>query len=195
MMTEEIEDRKRDNWWLLLYAAIAGVGLFLAVIVGKTFDIEVILYTFVGVPLISLLFALALLATSLARKRKPSKVYLLMLPVYWVVSAILFVNHPDLRLWTRWLLHFGALKASVLREPMPTQGELRHVEFDGWGWAGMDTVEYLIYDPTDSLEATVAARSKGRLPGIPCEVPLVRRMEHHWYVAMYYTNAEWNNCA
>jgi hypothetical protein len=193
-MTENKDDRAKNNWWLLLYPAIAGVSLFLAVIIGMAFDIGVILYTFVGVPLVSLLFALVLLAAWFARKRKPGRVYLLMFPVYWVVSAILFMNHSEIRLQTRWILHSRALKASVQNEPVPPQGELRHVEFDVWGWAGMDTVEYLIYDPTDTLGATVAAHSKGRFPGIPCEVPMVRRMEDHWFVAMFYTNSEWSVC-
>jgi hypothetical protein len=193
-MIEDANHQERNNWWLLLYAAIAALGPFLAVIVRETFDIEVILYAFVGVPLISLIFALVLLARWFARKRKPGRVYLLIFPVYWAISAILFLNQNDIRLQTRWLLHSSKLKASVQSEPAPPTGELRHAEFDSWGLAGMGTIEYLIFDPTDSLEAAVATRSDGKFPGIPCKVPMIRRMESHWYVAMYYTNAGWSDC-
>ncbi|HEY1903211.1 MAG TPA: hypothetical protein VGG56_12305 [Terracidiphilus sp.] len=194
-MTNDKDGRKGSSWWLLLYAAITAVCLFLAVIAVEGFDVDAIFYTFVGVPLISLVFGLVLLATSIFRKRKPERVYLLIFPVYWVISAALFMNASEIRLRAQWLLHSHKLKASIQMQPAPNNGELRHAEFDGAGWAGMDTVEYLVFDPTDLLTIPISNHSKGRFPGIPCEVPMIRRMDRSWYVVTYYTNAEWNKCA
>ena len=186
--------RIRANWWFTLYAATAATAIFLAIITLDGFDVSVILYTFVGVPLISLIFALLLLVIALIRKRTPNQAYFLILPVFWAITVLLFINKGDVRLWSRWILHSHELKARLLASPMPSSGELRHIEWDGWGFAGLETVEYLVFDPTDSLARATESHSKGRFPGIPCEVPMVRRMERSWYVVMYYTDTEWSNC-
>ena len=56
----------------------------------------------------------------------------------------------------KWLLYRHGYKAEVLAQPSKN-GELNHIEWDGWGWAGQDTTVYLVFDPTDSLSA--AAKS------------------------------------
>jgi hypothetical protein len=58
-------------------------------------------------------------------------------------------------------------KAEVLAQPSVT-GELKHIEWDGWGCAGQDTTAYLVFDPTDSLSAAAREHRPGKFNGIPC---------------------------
>jgi len=70
-------------------------------------------------------------------------------------------------------------------------GELKHIEWDGWGWGGQDTTVYLVYDPADSLAAAAKGQKPGKFNGIPCEVLRVRRLESYWYTVQFYTNEFW----
>jgi hypothetical protein len=92
----------------------------------------------------------------------------------------------------RWLFQAKRYKTEVLKQPVLEDGMLRHVEWDGWGFAGSDTTEYLVYDPSDSLPHRTT--SPGRFKGIPCEVPDVKRMDTHWYIVLFYTDQAWNYC-
>jgi hypothetical protein len=48
-------------------------------------------------------------------------------------------------------------KRKVLAQPASANGEFRHVEWDGWGWAGQDTTVYLVFDP-------MALHGRGEFP-------------------------------
>lgn len=91
----------------------------------------------------------------------------------------------------RWRIGSRSYKAKVLAQPGSPNGEFRHVEWDGWGWAGQDTTVYLVFDPTDSLSAAAKSHQPGKFDGIPCEVTLVRLLESHWYSVQFYTNEFW----
>jgi hypothetical protein len=93
--------------------------------------------------------------------------------------------------YARWLVWSRSYKAEVLAQPNSANEELKHIEWDGWGWAGMDTTVYLVFDPTESLSQAASNRRPGKYRGIPCEVFLVRRLESHWYTVWFYTNYEW----
>lgn len=107
--------------------------------------------------------------------------------LWWVVIG----HRSAIGTTTKWLLLSRGYKVEVLAQPDSTNGELKHVEWDGWGWAGMDTVVYLVFDPTDSLSPAASSHQPGKYRGIPCEVFLVRRLESHWYTVWFYTNYEW----
>src|ERR1700735_3317046 len=78
-------------------------------------------------------------------------------------------------------------KSRVL--PQVPNEQLKHVEWDGWGFAGAgDTTEFLVFDPADSLAGAAKNHSSGRFSGIPCEVPEVRRLESEWYTVRFYTD-------
>jgi hypothetical protein len=94
----------------------------------------------------------------------------------------------------RWLAWSRAYKAKVLTQPHSSNGDLQHIEWDGWGWAGQDTVVYLVFDPTNSLSQAAISHQPGKYAGIPCEVPTVRQLESNWYTVRFYTNDEWHNC-
>jgi hypothetical protein len=91
---------------------------------------------------------------------------------------------------SRWLAKSQDYKSEVLAQPAAI-GELKHIEWDGWGWAGQDTTVYLVFDPTDSLSAAAKSQRPGKFSSLPCEVFLVRRMEDHWYTVQFYTNEFW----
>ena len=91
----------------------------------------------------------------------------------------------------RWFIWSRSYKSNVLAQPDFANGELKHSEWDGWGWAGQDTTVYLVFDPTDSLSAGAREHRSGKLKGIPCEVYAVDRMEKNWYVVRFYTNEWW----
>jgi hypothetical protein len=111
--------------------------------------------------------------------------------IWWVV----FGQHSALGTSAKWLARSHQYKAAVLAQPDSTHGELKHVEWDGWGWGGQDTNVYLAFDPTDSLSQAASSHQPGKYKGIPCDVFLVRRLERHWYTVQFYTNQDWRpNC-
>jgi hypothetical protein len=74
-------------------------------------------------------------------------------------------------------------------------GDLKHIEWDGWGFAGEESVVYLVFDPSDALSAVAPGKSPGKLAGIPCSVYRVRRFESHWYSVLFYTDTDWDHCS
>jgi hypothetical protein len=70
-------------------------------------------------------------------------------------------------------------------------GDLKHIEWDGWGWAGQDTTVYLVFDLADSLSNAARNQRSGKFDGIPCEVPVVKQLEKNWYLVQFYTDEWW----
>jgi hypothetical protein len=105
-------------------------------------------------------------------------------------ALLIFVRFQKSSDAARWLARSRNYKSEVLAQPTAV-GELKHIEWDGWGWAGQDTTVYLVYDPTDSLAAAAKGQKPGKFSGIPCEVFRVRRLESYWYTAQFYTNEFW----
>jgi hypothetical protein len=70
----------------------------------------------------------------------------------WVVYGVLGVlistlaiwNYPTAKTTARWLLWSRDYKSKVLSQPSSSSGDLKHIEWDGWGWAGMNTAVYLV---------------------------------------------------
>jgi hypothetical protein len=95
----------------------------------------------------------------------------------------------------RWVLRSREYKAMVLASPGKTIGGLKHIEWDGWGGFGAgDTVEYLVFDPTDSLQVYTHSDDPGQTASLPCKVARVRRLESHWYTVLFYTDTDWDHC-
>lgn len=118
-----------------------------------------------------------------------------MIVVFCIVSWLLFKSSDDVRTTVRWLVRSKTYKAKVLAQPNPADSELKHVEWDGWGFPGAgNTVAYLVFDPKDSLSTAAKSRSYGRFSGIPCEVFNVRRLENDWYAVYFYTDTDWDHC-
>ncbi len=193
-MAEESPQINRFGWWLILYVAACATVLNFFILISSFFDLGEIAYLFLCVPILSLLMVILVVFAAVREKRMPGLPVFLSFPVYWVISWVLFTNMDAVRTHARWFLESRGYKAQVLAQPEPGNGELRHIEWDGWGWAGMDTSVYLVYDPADSLAVPASNHSSGKFRGIPCVVPRVRRLESHWYSVKYYTGATWNQC-
>jgi hypothetical protein len=90
----------------------------------------------------------------------------------------------------RWLLWSRAYKARVLGQPESPTGQLKHIEWDGWGMAGQDNTVYLVFDPANSLSQATTSHQPGKYPMIPCEVATVKQLENRWYTVRMYTNGD-----
>jgi hypothetical protein len=179
-MSAIMSDGNRVDWRLPLYAVLGALVLFS---IGPS-DWSVVLYLFI-VAIVSIF----LLNDAIAKRRRRS---LLALVIFWAVSAVLVKNYSAIRDECRWLVWSHGYKAKVLAQRNSATGELKHIEWDGWGFpgAGACTV-YLVFDPTDALSAAARSHRPGKFGGLPCEVPLVRRLESHWYAVRFYTDQWW----
>jgi len=111
--------------------------------------------------------------------------------------VLLFVYNFQIRTFTRWSLWSGRYKNKVLAQPASVKGELKHIEWESWGWGGQDFSVFLLFDPTDSLSGPAKNLQSGKLNGIPCEVSSVRRMDSHWYIVLfdqYVDQSSWDTC-
>jgi hypothetical protein len=108
----------------------------------------------------------------------------------FVIAVAIAWNFYAIRSAARWLAWSQHYQAEVLAQSSVSE-ELKHIQWDGWGWAGQDTTVYLVFDPTDSLLAAAREHRPGKFNGIPCEVPAVDRMEKNWYAVRFYTNEWW----
>jgi len=183
----------RFNWRLPLYAMLGAFVLFVPVALCEPF-ISFLVYALV-ILIISLVFGALLLMDAIARKTWRCLSTLSILAMFWATSAILVGNYLAVRTAARWLVWSHDYKVKVLAEPAPPNGELKHTEWDGWGFAGAgDTTVFVVFDPTDSLSAAAASHQSGKFSGIPCDVFRVRRLESHWYTAQFYTDEYWGQC-
>jgi hypothetical protein len=151
--------------------------------------------TFLVTGVMEALVGLTLLVILLRTVRSQSMAAFLMVAVFSAGSWLGFKSSDDVRTTGRWLLQSGMYKAATLAQPNPSDHELKHVEWDGWGFAGVDNTVYLVFDPTDSLRGPAESHLPGKYAGIPCKVFKVRRLEKRWYTVWFYTNTDWNNCS
>jgi hypothetical protein len=178
------------NWRLPFYGALgAAVVLLPKIIFGN--DITTLLIMILAAAVVSLI----LLVVVFLKLRLQALSVLSMLAVFCVVSWLLFKASDEVHMTGRWLIQSERYKDEVLAQPAPANGELRHAEWEGWGFAGAgDTVMYLVFDPNNSLAIAAKSHSPGKFSGIPCEVPRVRRLEDHWYSVLFYTDTSWDHC-
>ncbi len=102
---------------------------------------------------------------------------------------------PSLRTTVWWAMLAQYYKREVAALPAPANGQLRHIEWDSWGFAGVgDTEVYLVFDPSNGLAAAAANKTSGRFPGLPCEVSRVRQLESGWYTVLFYSETTWEQC-
>lgn len=185
-----MSERNQLSWRMAAYAASAAVLVFLPLLMIPTTDV---VYLFVIVPCLALT-GICVLIYAAIRKELPIAV---MVATFWTVSALLFVYNIQIRTYTRWLLWSGQYKNKVLAQPALVNGELKHIEWDGWGWGGQDFSVFLVFDPADSLSGPAKSGQWGKLNGIPCGVSSVRRMDSHWYIVSfdgYIDQSSWNSC-
>ncbi|HYB90730.1 MAG TPA: hypothetical protein VEC38_06780 [Candidatus Binataceae bacterium] len=190
---EEAAGQKRFRWRRLLLYVVAGNLILFAPAAFLEPDLWLLAYL-AAVLIISLIWIGLLVKNAIARRTRRWVPTLSMLLLGWTISAVLVTNQSGIRNVVRWVVFSKYYKARVLAEAVPTEGELKHTEWDGWGWAGQDTTVYVVFDPSDSLSAAADKGQSGRFSGIPCEVSVVRRLERHWYAVELYTDELWSRC-
>jgi|SRR5208283_867712 hypothetical protein len=109
---------------------------------------------------------------------------------FLIIAAAVAWSFYSIRTAAKWSMWSQRYKSEVLAQS-ETARELKHIEWDGWGWAGQDTNVYLVFDSTDSLSAAATNHAPGKFNGLPCEVAQVRQLESHWYTVQFYTNEFW----
>jgi hypothetical protein len=181
---------KQPNYWILICPVLAASIVLFPLLCWANSDV---LYVFLIGPLALLATALIILIFAAFRKiRRHFLRVLTMLAIFWIVSFLLVKNSFSIRTSARWLIWSHDYKSEVLAQAAPADGEFRHMVWEATGFAGVanDTI-YLVFDPTDSLAAAAKGHSAGKFNGIPCKVPLVSRLESHWYTVLFYTDEGW----
>jgi hypothetical protein len=192
-MNEKSVNVDRFNWRLPLYAAACALIIFLPISLYSS-QWGAFLYLLGVIPIVSL--ALLVIGIVLAIRREPRRALAIVaaLFVFWGMSWVLLRNELTMRSEVRWLWNSKTYKAQVLAQRVPSNGDFRHIEWDGWGFPGAgDTVVYLVFDPTDSL-AAARSHAPDKFNGIPCKVPYIHRLEKDWYAVLFFTDTAWNYC-
>jgi hypothetical protein len=176
-------------WKLPLLVVAAAAAAFLLLILYTA-------YFFIWIPFVTIiacLLCLVLMAIAAIRKRKRQIISpLLAIIAFVAVAAALLEGGDALRSSLRWLLWSQHFKAELLAQPSPPNGELRHLEWDATGFAGVaNSTLYVVFDPSDALASVTRS---GKVAGVPCEILLARQLEKHWYAVRFYTDEEWGDC-
>jgi hypothetical protein len=190
MKSDSTSKRDQLGWRMPIYAALAAVLVFLPLVISSNADV---LYLFVIVPGLVVIGICVLIYAAIRKKLSIA----VMVATFCTVSAVVFLYNFQIRTCSRWFLWSGQYKNKVLAEPTPVNGDLKHIEWDGWGWGGQDFSVFLVFDPTDSLSGPAQDNQSGKLNGIPCEVSGVRRMDSHWYIVFfdaYVDQSSWDSC-
>ena len=196
-MPEKTTEVSPFDWRVPGGAALVAFFVSLSIAVCQA-DTAIFLYLFLVAPILILLSIALPIYAIFGKGRRKRLTLLATLGAVWVVLSILFTYYVQdgstVRTTTRWLVWSRNYKEKVFAVYAPTNGELRHVEWDGWGWGGEDTTVYLVFDPKDSLSSAALIRQPGKFEGIPCPVPQVSRLESQWYAVRFYTNENWDGC-
>jgi hypothetical protein len=186
------------RWRLPYYAAIVAFVVFVPIAICDQ-DTFLFVSVFIVAPIlitISLVSFVCLILAAVRDGRRQILPALAMLIVIWVIPASLFLyerTHPfELHDIVRWMVHSRQYKSEVLAQPTSGKAELKHIEWDASGLAGIaNNTVFLVFDPDDTLSMAAESRQPGKINGIACEVRSVRRLESHWYAVLFYTDEYW----
>jgi len=197
-MIERTTQAGRLRWRLPPYVASAGFVIFtpLAFLHPDTY---LFLTVFVVAPAlfaISVVLIVWLVRDAVGNNQRQVLPILSALIILWAIPASFFLynfSHLfELREAARWWASSHEYKSEVLPQPASAKGELKHIEWDASGFAGVaNNTVFLVFDPADTLSTAAKSRQSGKFNGIPCEVRLIRRMENHWYAVLFYTDEYW----
>jgi len=190
-MIEKAYEGDTYNWRLPLAALLATPVIFLIFAVEQP---ESLIYGLFVVPFITILLSLWAMKNVIAKRNRRCLAILSMLAIFWLLSVPLFKNYLAVRSSARWLIWSNDFKAKVAAQPTSASGDLKHLDWDGWGWGGENTEVYLVFDPSDSLSVAAKSHQPGKFNGLPCKVPRVLRLERNWYAAQFYTANDWDHC-
>lgn len=173
----------------MLIAALAAFAIFVPLTVYAS-PLKEFIYVFLLVPLgVAVLLAGAMILRS---RRAPALLGAIL--VFCAVTWVLTKNSTAIRNAGRWKMEGSHYRREVLAQPQ-VPGQLKHTIWDGWGFPGAgNTTVYLVYDPGNSLAQAATNHDSGKFAGLPCPVPLVRRLASQWYAVEFYTNQTWKSC-
>lgn len=174
--------------WQLASAIAASLILSVLALVSEEADLAAALC--VGIALITGLLLIIVAAVNRGRRRA---LIFCTLALYVFGQMLLLSHYSLIRNQVRWLVLSRSYVARVLDQPSPSDGEFRHVTWDGWGYGGQDTSAYLVFDPTNSLATLLYTRPPIKAAGLPCSVAHVTRLESQWYAVTFYTDVYWGN--
>jgi len=188
--TRFIKSEDRFSWRLPSYVVTGASILLVSLVLYSPYSD--FLYILLIAPIVCLILLALLLASAIRKRPRRCLSCLFTLVALLAASWGVLRNQSTLRAYFRWLLWSHSFKAEVLALPAPANGELRHMEWEATGFAGVANENvYLVFDPSDSLSA---AHSPGKSNGIPCPFRLVHRLERHWYSVWFYTDEDWSEC-
>src|ERR1700735_4768680 len=176
-MTEKTAQRDQFNWRLPVAALLGTPLIFLIVAISQS---ESLVYLFLVVPIISVVLIVLAVYSAIARKKGRCVPILSMLAIFWVLSVPLFKNYLAIRSAGRWLIWSNDYKAQVMAQPNPSNGNLKHLNWDGWGWGGENTEVYLVFDPSDSLSAAAKIHQPGKFSGFAFQGALLFCLGSNW---------------
>ncbi|HYB61761.1 MAG TPA: hypothetical protein VEH50_09800 [Methylomirabilota bacterium] len=184
------------SWRPLLGAAVIGLLAFTAIATCHA-DTSLFLNVFVVAPVL-LVFTIGSVIYALIRRRQ-LRTILATLAVLWAIAACFFLynrEHPfAIRETARWLIWSHEYKQQVLAQPTSVNGDLKHIQWDASGFAGVaNNTAYLVFDPTNTLSDAAKNNQAAEFNGVPCKVRAIRRLENHWYAVLFYTNQAWGEC-
>jgi hypothetical protein len=197
-MAEVMAQRDRSPWRILWFAAAVVIFIFVPTVFVER-DTSLFASVFVVAPALVILTVVWIISMALGnaperqRRLRPELTALLIL---WAVATSLFIRnqeHPfEFRETARWMVHSRKYKTEVLSQPSYGNTELKHIEWDGSGFAGVanDTL-YLVFDPQDSLSTASGRQPPIEINGVPCKVRNIRRLESQWYAVLFYTDELW----
>jgi len=114
--------------------------------------------------------------------------------LFTTVIAVVLVKHSQFWPEAVWVKGSRTYKQQVLAAT-ETDGELKHVEWDGDGWGGAatgDWMSYVVFDPSNSLATTMNSDQPRKVAGIPCTIIKVQRLESQWYSIVLDMNQFWD---
>lgn len=178
--------------YLRLPVLVAAIVLLASLVFTVNGSDEGLFFELLAVPCAFLLLILLALLQGLGKHWRRSLGVAGVLACYLGFSWGLLTRSADVRADVRWALFSRRYKAEVQSQPKPAEGELKHMEWDGWGFpAAGDTLVYLVFDPDNSLAGAAESGSPGKFRGLPCEVVRVSRLESEWYSVLFYTDTHW----
>ncbi len=182
----------RLRWKLLLCAALASSAIYLPIIISGSEGWELTYWFCLLV--IGLGSSATALILALTGKWRNGLLLLGMAAACILISFLLLWKSFIVRTYIRWAFHADSYKKEVLAQHDLKPGDLQHVEWDGWGWAGQDTAVYLVHDPQDRIRYAVQGKQGIKAENLSCEVSQVHRLEQRWYAVVFFTDTRWDNC-
>lgn len=190
----DMSARGSFSWRLFLRAAAIGLLVFVATACQADSSLSLVFLVAPALVLVSI----ASLIYALVRRRQ-LRTILATLTLLWAIAACFVLynrEHPfAIRETARWLIWSHEYKQQVLAQRTSVNGNLKHIEWDASGFAGVaNNRAYLVFDPTDTLSAATGNNQAAKFDGRPCKVWAIRRLEKHWYAVLFYTDQAWGEC-